>query len=153
MRCRCCAACKGPVAPESWRGALPITYHVGAGPAKVHLKLAFEWQERPALQRDRAHRRTRISGRVGHPRQSSRRLGERRVRSDERQRRADGDGARARRAVEDRLAAEADDRDRVVGRRGMGTARIDGVGREAQEELATKAVAYINSDSTGKGGS
>ena len=38
---------KGPVAPESWRGALPITYHVGAGPAKVHLKLAFEWQERP----------------------------------------------------------------------------------------------------------
>jgi N-acetylated-alpha-linked acidic dipeptidase len=38
---------KGPVAPESWRGALPITYHVGAGPAKVHLKLAFDWQERP----------------------------------------------------------------------------------------------------------
>ena len=24
---------KGPVAPEAWRGALPITYHVGAGPA------------------------------------------------------------------------------------------------------------------------
>jgi N-acetylated-alpha-linked acidic dipeptidase len=38
---------KGPVAPESWRGALPITYHVGAGPAKVHLKLAFEWANRP----------------------------------------------------------------------------------------------------------
>ena len=38
---------KGPVAPESWRGALPITYHVGPGPAKVHLKLAFDWQERP----------------------------------------------------------------------------------------------------------
>ena len=47
MRCRCCSNLKGPVAPESWRGALPITYHVGAGPAKVHLKLAFEWQERP----------------------------------------------------------------------------------------------------------
>src|SRR5262249_32769146 len=28
---------------ESWRGALPITYHVGAGPARVHLKLAFDW--------------------------------------------------------------------------------------------------------------
>ena len=38
---------KGPVAPEAWRGALPVTYHVGAGPAKVHLKLAFDWQVRP----------------------------------------------------------------------------------------------------------
>ena len=37
----------GPVAPEAWRGALPITYHVGPGPAKVHLKLAFDWQVRP----------------------------------------------------------------------------------------------------------
>jgi N-acetylated-alpha-linked acidic dipeptidase len=37
---------KGPVAPEAWRGALPITYHVGPGPAKVHLKLAFDWQVR-----------------------------------------------------------------------------------------------------------
>lgn len=33
----------GPVAPESWRGALPITYHIGPGPAKVHLKLEFDW--------------------------------------------------------------------------------------------------------------
>jgi N-acetylated-alpha-linked acidic dipeptidase len=40
-------ALKGPVAPEAWRGALPITYHVGAGPAKVHLKLAFDWTVRP----------------------------------------------------------------------------------------------------------
>lgn len=38
---------KGPVAPEAWRGALPITYHVGAGPAKVHLELAFDWSTRP----------------------------------------------------------------------------------------------------------
>lgn len=37
------AALAGPVAPDPWRGALPITYHVGAGPAKVHLKLAFDW--------------------------------------------------------------------------------------------------------------
>ncbi|MEN3335806.1 MAG: N-acetylated-alpha-linked acidic dipeptidase [Blastocatellia bacterium] len=36
-------ALTGPVAPESWRGALPITYHLGAGPARVHLKLAFDW--------------------------------------------------------------------------------------------------------------
>lgn len=33
----------GPVAPEQWRGALPITYHVGPGPARVHLRLAFDW--------------------------------------------------------------------------------------------------------------
>ncbi len=37
------AALTGPVAPERWRGGLPITYHVGPGPAKVHLKLSFNW--------------------------------------------------------------------------------------------------------------
>jgi len=37
------AALKGRVAPAAWRGALPITYHVGPGPAKVHLKLKFNW--------------------------------------------------------------------------------------------------------------
>ena len=26
---------RGPVAPVEWRGALPITYHLGPGPAKV----------------------------------------------------------------------------------------------------------------------
>ena len=36
-------ALKGPVAPENWRGALPITYHVGPGPAKVHLKVKSNW--------------------------------------------------------------------------------------------------------------
>lgn len=41
-------ALEGPVAPESWRGALPITYHIGPGPAKVHLKLEFNWEQRPA---------------------------------------------------------------------------------------------------------
>jgi N-acetylated-alpha-linked acidic dipeptidase len=38
----------GPVAPEEWRGALPFTYHIGPGKTKVHLKLAFDWQIRPA---------------------------------------------------------------------------------------------------------
>ena len=41
------AALKGPVAPGNWRGALPITYHLGPGPAKVHLKLAFNWNLKP----------------------------------------------------------------------------------------------------------
>jgi N-acetylated-alpha-linked acidic dipeptidase len=33
----------GQVAPVTWRGALPITYHIGPGPAKVHLKLEFNF--------------------------------------------------------------------------------------------------------------
>ncbi|HTY57727.1 MAG TPA: transferrin receptor-like dimerization domain-containing protein [Bacteroidota bacterium] len=37
----------GRVAPEAWRGALPITYHCGPGPATVHLKLAFSWDMAP----------------------------------------------------------------------------------------------------------
>ncbi len=41
-------ALEGPVAPAAWRGALPITYHIGPGPAKVHLKLAFNWDMKPA---------------------------------------------------------------------------------------------------------
>jgi N-acetylated-alpha-linked acidic dipeptidase len=41
------AALEGPVAPEPWRGALPITYHVGPGPATVHLKLDIESVTRP----------------------------------------------------------------------------------------------------------
>ncbi len=41
-------ALEGPVAPTSWRGGLPITYHIGPGPAKVHLKLAFDWKLVPA---------------------------------------------------------------------------------------------------------
>jgi len=36
-------ALDGPVAPEDWRGALPMTYHVGPGKTQVHLKLAFNW--------------------------------------------------------------------------------------------------------------
>lgn len=38
----------GQVAPPSWRGALPITYHIGPGPAKVHLKLEFNFDIVPA---------------------------------------------------------------------------------------------------------
>jgi N-acetylated-alpha-linked acidic dipeptidase len=41
------AELKGPVAPEEFRGALPITYHVGPGPAKVHLKVESNWDITP----------------------------------------------------------------------------------------------------------
>ena len=42
------AALGGPVAPPSWRGALPITYHVGPGPASVHLSIQSDWSRKPA---------------------------------------------------------------------------------------------------------
>ena len=41
-------AIKGPVAPDSWKGGLPITYHIGPGPAKVNLHLEFDWGLRTA---------------------------------------------------------------------------------------------------------
>ena len=41
------SALAGPVAPEKWRGALPITYHIGPGPAKVHLKVTSNWDMKP----------------------------------------------------------------------------------------------------------
>ena len=36
-------ALEGPVAPARWRGGLAITYHLGPGPAKVHLRVKFNW--------------------------------------------------------------------------------------------------------------
>ena len=41
------AALTGPLAPVEWRGALPITYHVGPGPARVHMRLQFNWDLKP----------------------------------------------------------------------------------------------------------
>jgi N-acetylated-alpha-linked acidic dipeptidase len=37
------AAISGPTAPDAWRGALPITYRIGPGPAKVHLVVKSNW--------------------------------------------------------------------------------------------------------------
>ena len=33
----------GPIAPSAWRGGLPITYRLGAGPARVHLRVKSDW--------------------------------------------------------------------------------------------------------------
>ena len=41
------AALRGPIATESWRGGLPITYRLGPGPARVHLKMTFNWDLKP----------------------------------------------------------------------------------------------------------
>jgi N-acetylated-alpha-linked acidic dipeptidase len=37
------AALKGPMAPAQWRGALPFPYRLGPGPTKVHLKVKSNW--------------------------------------------------------------------------------------------------------------
>jgi N-acetylated-alpha-linked acidic dipeptidase len=42
------AAIGGRPAPAAWAGALPLTYHLGPGPARVHLKLRFDWKLVPA---------------------------------------------------------------------------------------------------------
>ena len=41
------AVLSGPVAPPKWRGALPITYHLGPGPARVHLVIRSDWSLKP----------------------------------------------------------------------------------------------------------
>ena len=38
------AALKGPVVPYGWEGALPMTYHIGAGTVSVHLKVKSDWR-------------------------------------------------------------------------------------------------------------
>ena len=41
------AAITGRVAPRNWQGGLPITYHIGPGAAKVHLKMFSNWDMKP----------------------------------------------------------------------------------------------------------
>jgi len=41
------AAMTGPVAPPAWRGALPVTYHLGPGAARVHLRVKSDWSTKP----------------------------------------------------------------------------------------------------------
>lgn len=41
------AAITGRVAPSDWRGSLPITYHIGPGTAKVHLIVKQNWDLKP----------------------------------------------------------------------------------------------------------
>src|SRR5881275_1199194 len=41
------AALRGRMAPAEWRGALGITYHLGPGPARVHLRVKSDWSLKP----------------------------------------------------------------------------------------------------------
>src|SRR5580692_632030 len=40
------AALGGRTAPAAWVGGLPLAYHVGPGPAKVHLKVLSDWSQK-----------------------------------------------------------------------------------------------------------
>lgn len=39
----------GAVVPDSWRGALPVTYHFGGSSPTVHMKLEFNWNTTPVM--------------------------------------------------------------------------------------------------------
>ena len=41
------SALTGPVAPEAWRGGLPLTYRMGPGAAQVHLRVKSDWSLKP----------------------------------------------------------------------------------------------------------
>jgi N-acetylated-alpha-linked acidic dipeptidase len=41
------SALTGPVVPEAWHGGLALTYRLGPGPAKVHLKMFSNWDMKP----------------------------------------------------------------------------------------------------------
>jgi N-acetylated-alpha-linked acidic dipeptidase len=140
----------GPVAPAAWRGALPVTYHLGPGPANVHLKLEFNWDikpvydviarmkgtERPTSGSCAATTTTRGSTARTIPRAAWSHCSKRRAPSANSRRRA---------------GAEAHDHLLRLGRRGAGAARLDRVGETHAEELQKHAVIYVNSDSNGRG--
>ena len=76
----------GPEAPKDWQGGLPITYRLGGGRVKVHLKVDMDNSVKPELRRRGPAARRRPARRVGARRQPPRRLGVRRRRSIERHR-------------------------------------------------------------------
>jgi N-acetylated-alpha-linked acidic dipeptidase len=40
---------RGPVAPDEWQGALPLTYRLGPGPAKLRIQTEMDNRDRPML--------------------------------------------------------------------------------------------------------
>jgi N-acetylated-alpha-linked acidic dipeptidase len=37
----------GDVVPSEWQGGLPVTYHIGPGPAEIEIDVQFDYQQRP----------------------------------------------------------------------------------------------------------
>ena len=134
-RSRCWPPSTGPLAPAEWRGGLPITYHIGPGPAKVHLKAAVQLGHEAALQRDRAHPRRTIptSG------SSAATITTRWVNGAEDPCRgmvALLEEARALGALQARVEAEAHHHLRRLGRRRAGAARLHRMGRNPRRRAA-----------------
>ena len=74
----------GPVAPEDWRGALPITYRLGAGPGEGAPQGQVRLGHKPLYDVIAKIPGSHVARPVGDSRQSPRRMGERRRRSDRR---------------------------------------------------------------------
>ena len=132
-------ALAGPIAPAAWRGALPLPYRLGPGPARVHLQLEVRLEAGPCLQRHRDAAWIGAPRRMDRPREPPRCVGERRERSGERHGRGHGGGAGDRRAGEGGLQAAPHAGLRGLGRRRTGPAGIDGVGgRQGRRALGPR---------------
>ena len=120
--------------PQGWQGALPFRYHVGGqGGVKVHLVSDQDYQRRTIWDVIGKVKGSGLSGRVGSGRQSSRCLGVWRGRSQQRDGRDAGGSTWDRRAVEERLAAEAHHGLLQLGRRRGRPDRFHRVGGAARE--------------------
>ena len=126
------SALDGPVAPERFRGALPITYHIGPGPAKVHLKVTSNWDQKPVNDVIATMRGLRSPRSVGDSWQSLRRVGQWRRRSSFGHVRGARRGADAWRTAQAGLESEANDHLLRVGWRRTGIARFNRMGGNAR---------------------
>ena len=145
------AALQGPVAPAAWRGGLPLTYHIGPGPAKVHLKLAFNWDLKPLYD---------VIARIPGSRYPDEwiirgnhhdALGERRGRSGFGNGRGARRGARAGNAAATGLEAERTIIYCIWDGEEPGLLGSTEWAETHADELQQKAAVYINSDSNGRG--
>ncbi len=75
------AALKGPMAPDEWRGSFAHSLSRGPGTGESSFEGGIQLGPQAGQRRHRENSRQRCTRRMDHPRQSSRRMGERRGRS------------------------------------------------------------------------